>query len=182
MAPAPPLVHPRLLPLIDDPASPSGPGRVELREAAARVVVQHLDPAHVSAFVDLAQRGGPLLVVEVTDAMTVAAGTVHVIPPNREMEVFDGALLPTVPGVPRGQRTRGAVAGHTACNSTWRSTRSCRATGGRWHACPGRGDDMGKDDVIDPDGGEEVEIYRKLRAFTGRYVAHATARPTRTTP
>jgi two-component system CheB/CheR fusion protein len=71
---------------------------------AAYVVVQHLDPGHASVLVDLLQRSCPLPVVEVTDGMTVAAGTVHVIPPNREMEVFDGALLLTVPGAPRGQR------------------------------------------------------------------------------
>jgi FtsP/CotA-like multicopper oxidase with cupredoxin domain len=37
---------------------------------------------------------------------------------------------------------------------------------------PGRDDDMGRDDVIDLDGGEEVEVYRNFRTFTGKYVAH----------
>jgi FtsP/CotA-like multicopper oxidase with cupredoxin domain len=37
---------------------------------------------------------------------------------------------------------------------------------------PGRDDDLGKDDVIDLDPSEEVEIYRNFRTFTGKYVAH----------
>jgi len=37
---------------------------------------------------------------------------------------------------------------------------------------PGRDDDLGKDDVIDLDPGEEVTIYRNFRTFTGKYVAH----------
>jgi two-component system, chemotaxis family, CheB/CheR fusion protein len=70
----------------------------------AFVVVQHLDPEHASVLVELLQRISPLPVVEVTDGMKVRANTVHVIPPNREMEVFDGALLLTVPSAPRGRR------------------------------------------------------------------------------
>jgi two-component system CheB/CheR fusion protein len=70
----------------------------------AFVVVQHLDPEHASVLVELLQRVSSLPVVEVTDGMKVRADVVHVIPPNREMEVFDGALLLTVPSAPRGQR------------------------------------------------------------------------------
>ncbi len=71
---------------------------------AAFVVVQHLDPEHASVLVELLQRVTSLPVVEVTDGMEVRADTVHVIPPNREMEVFDGTLLLTVPSAPRGKR------------------------------------------------------------------------------
>ncbi|HSM92278.1 MAG TPA: chemotaxis protein CheB [Anaeromyxobacteraceae bacterium] len=70
----------------------------------AYVVVQHLDPEHASALGELLQRVSHLPVVEVTDGMQVRADAVFVIPPNREMEVFDGALLLTVPSAPRGQR------------------------------------------------------------------------------
>jgi two-component system CheB/CheR fusion protein len=70
----------------------------------AFVVVQHLDPDHASVLVELLQRVSRIPVVEVTDGMRVRAGTVHVIPPNREMEIFDGALLLTVPSTPRGHR------------------------------------------------------------------------------
>jgi two-component system CheB/CheR fusion protein len=70
----------------------------------AFVVVQHLDPEHASVLVELLQRVSRIPVVEVTDGMKVRADTVHVIPPNREMEVFDGTLLLTVPNAPRGKR------------------------------------------------------------------------------
>jgi two-component system CheB/CheR fusion protein len=68
------------------------------------VVVQHLDPEHTSMLVELLQRVSAIPVVEVTDGMEVRPSTVHVIPPNRELEVFDGALLLTTPTAPRGQR------------------------------------------------------------------------------
>ncbi len=71
---------------------------------AAYVVVQHLDPEHASMLVELLQRVCALPVVEVSDGLKVQADTVHVIPPNREMELFDGTLLLTVPSAPRGQR------------------------------------------------------------------------------
>jgi len=70
----------------------------------AYVVVQHLDPEHASVLCELLQRVSPLPVVEVTDGMKVRADAVHVIPPNREMEVFAGTLLLTVPSAPRGHR------------------------------------------------------------------------------
>jgi len=48
-----------------------------------------------------------------------------------------------------------------------------RKGGGGGNSGPGnREDDVGKDDVIDLDGGEEVEIYRNFRTYTGKYVAH----------
>jgi len=70
----------------------------------AYVVVQHLDPEHASVLAELLQRVTSMPVVEVTDGVTVRRDTVHVIPPNREMEVFQGTLLLTVPSAPRGQR------------------------------------------------------------------------------
>ena len=76
--------------------------RTEL--GAAYVVVQHLDPEHASVLTELLQRVSPLPVVEVTDGMSVRPGVVHVIPPNREMEIFAGTLLLTVPAAPRGKR------------------------------------------------------------------------------
>jgi len=79
-------------------------GSVQPSLGLAYVVVQHLDPEHVSVLGELLQRVCPLPVVEVADGMKVQADTVHVIPPNREMEVFDGTLLLTVPSAPRGQR------------------------------------------------------------------------------
>ena len=77
---------------------------VEPGTGMAWVVVQHLDPEHASILVDLLQRVTRIPVAEVVDGMQVIADTVYVIPPNREMEVFDGSLLLTVPSAPRGRR------------------------------------------------------------------------------
>jgi two-component system CheB/CheR fusion protein len=79
-------------------------GRVSPATGLAFVVVQHLDPEHASALVELLQRVARIPVVEVSDELKVSADTIHVIPPNREMELFDGTLLLTVPNAPRGQR------------------------------------------------------------------------------
>ncbi len=70
----------------------------------AYVVVQHLDPEHASVLTELLQRTTALPVVEVADGMTVRPNVVYVIPPNREMEVFEGSLLLAVPTTPRGHR------------------------------------------------------------------------------
>ncbi|MBK9516857.1 MAG: PAS domain-containing protein [Anaeromyxobacter sp.] len=70
----------------------------------AYVVVQHLDPEHVSALVPLLQRISRLPVVEATDGMTAQADVVHVIPPNRELAIAGGVLALTLPSAPRGQR------------------------------------------------------------------------------
>jgi chemotaxis methyl-accepting protein methylase len=70
----------------------------------AFVVVQHLDPAHVSALPDLLQRMTSLRVVEVTDGMAVAPGSVHVIPPNKDLSLLHGRLHLLEPVAPRGLR------------------------------------------------------------------------------
>ena len=70
----------------------------------AFVVVQHLDPGHVSALPDLLQRMTSLRVAEVTDGMAVAPGCVHVIPPNKDLSLLHGRLLLLEPVAPRGLR------------------------------------------------------------------------------
>ncbi len=70
----------------------------------AFVVIQHLDPDHTSLLQELLQRVCSLPVVQATDGMRLAPGTVYVIPPNGELEVFDGGLLLSQPTEPRGQR------------------------------------------------------------------------------
>ena len=79
-------------------------GKVSPGLGAAYVVVQHLDPDHASVLGELLQRISPLQVIEATDGQRVEPGLVYVIPPNREMEIFDGVLLLGVPATPRGQR------------------------------------------------------------------------------
>ncbi|MEO5698347.1 MAG: chemotaxis protein CheB, partial [Burkholderiaceae bacterium] len=68
------------------------------------VLVQHLDPSHASILTEIIQRCTAMPVVEAQDQMPVAPNRVHVIPPNRDMVIFNGALQLSVPVEPRGQR------------------------------------------------------------------------------
>ena len=68
------------------------------------VLVQHLDPSHASILTDILQRATTMPVVEAQDQMTVAPNSVYVIPPNRDMAIFHGALQLSVPEKPRGHR------------------------------------------------------------------------------
>lgn len=70
----------------------------------AFVLVSHLDPDHVSILTEILQRTTVMPVVEARDQMAVAPNCVYVIPPNRDMAIFHGALQLNVPEQPRGQR------------------------------------------------------------------------------
>ncbi|MEI6116455.1 MAG: chemotaxis protein CheB, partial [Burkholderiales bacterium] len=70
----------------------------------AFVLVQHLDPEHVSMLTEILQRVTELPVVEVTDQMPVERDHVYVIPPNRDMTIHEGILRLSLPEQPRGQR------------------------------------------------------------------------------
>ncbi|HSM97950.1 MAG TPA: chemotaxis protein CheB, partial [Gallionella sp.] len=70
----------------------------------AFVLVSHLDPDHVSILTEILQRTTAMPVVEAQDQMAVAPNGVYVIPPNRDMAIFHGALQLNVPEQPRGQR------------------------------------------------------------------------------
>jgi len=74
------------------------------KEGLAVVVVQHLDPAQASAIVTLLQRITSMEVCEATHLMLVRSGVVHVIPPNRDMTIRDGALLLHTPAQPLSPR------------------------------------------------------------------------------
>jgi chemotaxis response regulator CheB len=63
----------------------------------AFVVVQHLDPLHVSALPGLLQRFTSMPVVEAEDGMTVAADRVYVIPPNKDLSLLHGACTCSSP-------------------------------------------------------------------------------------
>ena len=76
---------------------PSDPG-------AAFVLVSHLDPSHESILTEILQRITALPVVEAQDQLVVKADHIYVIPPNRDMTIFHGALQLSVPEAPRGQR------------------------------------------------------------------------------
>ncbi len=68
------------------------------------VIVQHLDPLHVSALPGLLQRFTRMPVVEVEDGMAVEADRVHVIPPNKDLSLLHGRLHLLEPFAPRGLR------------------------------------------------------------------------------
>ncbi len=74
------------------------------RSGLGFVLVSHLDPGHVSILTEILQRSTAMPVLEAQDQMRVAADTVYVIPPNRDMAIFHGALQLSMPEVPRGQR------------------------------------------------------------------------------
>ncbi|HJS73875.1 MAG TPA: CheR family methyltransferase, partial [Vicinamibacteria bacterium] len=56
------------------------------------VLVQHLSPEHESLIPSLIQGTTHLKAVQATEGMSIAPATIHVIPPNRSMEI-DGGLL-----------------------------------------------------------------------------------------
>jgi two-component system CheB/CheR fusion protein len=70
----------------------------------AFVLVPHLDPGHASMLTEILQRTTVMPVVEAKDQMAVAPNHVYVIPPNREMTIFHGAIQLSVPEAARGQR------------------------------------------------------------------------------
>ncbi len=70
----------------------------------AFVLVQHLDPSHVSLLTEILQRSTHMPVTEALDEILVEPNRVYVIPPNRDMAIFHGKLQLSVPSEPRGQR------------------------------------------------------------------------------
>ena len=74
------------------------------KSGLAFVLVSHLDPGHVSILTEILQRSTAMPVLEAQDQMVVVPDTVYVIPPNRDMAIFRGALQLSVPEEPRGQR------------------------------------------------------------------------------
>lgn len=70
----------------------------------AFVLVSHLDPSHASILTEILQRITTMQVVEAQDQMQVMPNHVYVIPPNRDMTIFHGALQLSIPAMPHGQR------------------------------------------------------------------------------
>lgn len=58
----------------------------------AFVLVQHLAPDHKSILTDLIRHYTRMQVFEVEDGMKVNANCVYIIPPNRDLAFFHGAL------------------------------------------------------------------------------------------
>lgn len=70
----------------------------------AFVLVPHLDPSHASILTEILQRSTKMPVLEARDQMKLTPNHVYVIPPNRDISLFKGALQLNVPEIPRGQR------------------------------------------------------------------------------
>jgi two-component system CheB/CheR fusion protein len=70
----------------------------------AFVLVPHLDPGHESLLTEILQRSTAMPVVQALDQIPVAANHVYIIPPNREMTIFNGVLQLAEPTLARGQR------------------------------------------------------------------------------
>ena len=78
-------------------AMPENPGM-------AFVLVQHLDPTHKSLMVELIKRHTQMEISEVVDHTKVQPNHIYVIPPNKDMAIFNGVLHLMDPTKARGFR------------------------------------------------------------------------------
>jgi two-component system CheB/CheR fusion protein len=58
----------------------------------AFVIVQHLDPTHKSLLSELIARHTKMTVAEVLDGVKIKPNFVYIIPPNKDLRIFHGAL------------------------------------------------------------------------------------------
>ncbi len=70
----------------------------------AYIVVQHLDPNHESLLSELLDKVSVIPVTEAKNDMTIEAGHIYIIPPDRYLEVADGQLKLIPPQHTRGLR------------------------------------------------------------------------------
>ena len=70
----------------------------------AFVLIQHLAPDHKSILSDLIRRYTRMEVFDVEEGMIVRPNCTYIIPPNRDMAFWDGALHLLDPSAPHGQR------------------------------------------------------------------------------
>ena len=68
------------------------------------IIVQHLDPIHKSALVDILSRSTSMEVMEVEDGVKVLPDHVYIIPPNKDMSLLNGKLQLMDPIHPHGLR------------------------------------------------------------------------------
>ncbi len=61
------------------------------------VVAQHMSPQHKSMMVDLLARATALPVVEASEGQVLAPDRIYITPPNRNIEIRDGAVVLTGP-------------------------------------------------------------------------------------
>jgi two-component system, chemotaxis family, CheB/CheR fusion protein len=65
-------------------------GDLPIDTGMAYLLVQHLDPTHASALVELLARSSSIPVLQASDGMRVDANQAYVIPPNTAMTLVDG--------------------------------------------------------------------------------------------
>jgi two-component system, chemotaxis family, CheB/CheR fusion protein len=70
----------------------------------AFVLVPHLDPGHASMLSEILQRNTTMPVHEALDNVKIQPNTVYIIPPNKDMAIFHGAISLSVPELARGLR------------------------------------------------------------------------------
>ncbi len=70
----------------------------------AFVVIQHLDPTHIGIMPELLQRITPMKVFQASGNQKVKPNCVYVIPPNKSLEILNGALYLFDPVESRGLR------------------------------------------------------------------------------
>ena len=70
----------------------------------AFVLVPHLDPGHASMLSEILQRNTTMPVLEAQDQIKIQPNHVYVIPPNKDMAIFHGAISLSVPELARGLR------------------------------------------------------------------------------
>ncbi len=70
----------------------------------AFVLVPHLDPGHESLLTEILQRVTAMPVLQVSDQTRVEPDCVYIIPPNREMSIFNRVLQLSMPELARGHR------------------------------------------------------------------------------
>jgi len=68
------------------------------------VLVPHLDPSHTSMLPELLQRFTKMNVVQTRHGMKVAPNRIHVVPPNKDMEILQGTLCLSDPSTRQGFR------------------------------------------------------------------------------
>ncbi|HER10086.1 MAG TPA: PAS domain S-box protein [Bacteroides sp.] len=79
-------------------------GNVPKNSEMAYVVIQHLDPTQKGMLPELLQRVSSMQVAQAEDLMEVKPDCVYVIPPNKSMSIFKGALHLFEPVEARGLR------------------------------------------------------------------------------
>ena len=79
-------------------------GNMPKENGMAFVVIQHLDPNHVSLMPELLQRTTTMKVFQASDGLKVKPNCVYAIPPNKSLSLLNGALHLFEPLEPHGLR------------------------------------------------------------------------------